>query len=153
MWKAVERYWPEVSAGRVTASTALARVLLYETRGTAAIASGRLPEARRLARQLGRDAHRIAAPTRDLLLAGVALALGEKATAARHYASAQGGYGRCDMQLMSWVCRRRQGQVEGGEEALVRSADGWLANEGVVDTPRLCAALAPVPADVESASG
>jgi len=142
----VERTWPRVDQPR-RYRTALARVLLLETRAIAHLALDE-PGRRRAvawAKELLNTEHRAAPPLGHLVLGAVHDWRGRMEASEASFAQAERAFDRLEMHVYAAVARRRRGLAMGGERgaALVRSADGWLENEGVVNVPRFTGAICP----------
>jgi hypothetical protein len=84
-------------------------------------------------------------PLAFLLRAGAAATRGEHERALPLLESAEAGLSAADMALHAVVCRRRRGELLGGDAGreLVAAADAWMAGQGIRRPERMAAMLAP----------
>lgn len=149
----LEPGWARLKRTSVARSQLL-RLGLESLRARVAVACGtpaHLRRARRIAGRLSKLEHRVAAPQVELVQLGLAARAGDRAGAIAAAERAHKGFDKASMQLHAMVARRASGVLQGGREgdALVASADGWLANQGVQRPDRLAATLAPGVTDID----
>ena len=84
-------------------------------------------------------------PLAALLRAGAASIDGEKARALLLLQEAITGLDSADMALYAAAARYHRGNLLGGDEGqrIAAAADQWLAQQGVVNRPRMVGMLAP----------
>ncbi len=118
--------------------------------GAALASTGRerrrcLQVARRAARELDRGAMSFCAPCARLVRAGIASIEGKPEEAISHLERAETGFEAAGMALHLAVCRRRRGQLLGGEAgaALVTAAERFMASEGIKNPERMSNVNAP----------
>jgi hypothetical protein len=131
----------------------MARILSVDLRGRTALAAAEacpnrthfLQQATRAAAKIEGERMPWADPLATMLRAGVAAQEGDRGYAAALVARAIDGFRVADMALFMEAARRRRGELIGGAEgrALVDDANGWMAEQGVVNPDRLTAMLAP----------
>ena len=118
----------------------------------ASVAESSGPVRDRLVRAAGIEIKRIRAqglmssdPMADLFSAAAASIRGETETAARLYEAAEKGFQSADMCLYAAVAMRRRGELLGADQgrALVMAADYRMQSQGVKNSERLAATLAP----------
>ncbi len=154
-WAFLESTWPAMKRSlllRIQLTGTEARILRCRTGLAATIALGvESVEGRRLLGEIEStlrqvEKHKIfwAEPLAQLVRAGIASTSGDQALAREHLAAAAAGFEAADMNLHAAVSRRRRGQVSGsGGKRLIREADRWLSELGVVDVERLANVIAP----------
>jgi hypothetical protein len=110
----------------------------------------------RLLRSAARDARRIerrrmpwSDPLAKLIRAGLADLRGDRDDAVSLLAAAEREHLAADQELYAAAARRQRGRLLGGEEgqALVASADAWMADQDIRNPARIAAMLAPGFAD------
>ncbi len=84
-------------------------------------------------------------PLAELILAAIATHRGQAPEAIAILEKAVVHFGRADMPLYAAVARRQLGILVGGRagEDLQATAHRWMANEGIVNSERLCRMFAP----------
>jgi hypothetical protein len=104
-----------------------------------------LVEAARAARTLDGERMPWADPLASLLRAGMAMVRGDVSSATSSLARAGLDFQAAGMELFAAASRRRRGELLGGDlgAALVREADQWMRDQGVVAPERMTAMLAP----------
>ncbi len=154
-WRILERTWPAMSKSlllRIQLTAAEARILRCRTGLAAAVAHGvDSSKGRRLLDETEQRLHRVekanifwVEPLTQLVRAGMASSAGEKPRARELLAAAAVGFEAAGMDLHAAVSRRRRGQVTGSDgKRLIREADRWLSDQGVVDVERIAAVIAP----------
>ena len=97
------------------------------------------------ARKLGRGTLSFSVPYAWLVRAGLASLLRGPEEALPLLEQAEAASEAADMALWAAVCRRRRGEVLGGDEgrALVAAADEWMRSETIKKPERWAAMLAP----------
>jgi hypothetical protein len=128
-------------------------VLLLDLRGRSALAAAAMPgdprpflkAAFRDARLLRRERVPWAVALAELLDAGVAGRQGEEQRAAERYGQAAALLEAADMHLYAAAARRRQGALVGGPAGrdLTATADAWMEGQGIRNSQRMTALLAP----------
>ena len=104
-------------------------------------------EARRSAKQLGAQHQTFAKPLSELMLAGVAISVGDPARARLHLQASIEQFDREGMRLYAAAARVRLGEIspgDGGAE-LVRTGVAAFEAEGVASVSRCVDMLAPLP--------
>jgi hypothetical protein len=105
-----------------------------------------LAAARADARRLGGESVAWARAAAEFIRAGIATVEADRAGAIAHFHKAETAFQAVDMALHTAVARRRLGEVSGGleGETLIRAADEWMQQQGIRNTARISAMLAPV---------
>ena len=154
-WRHLERAWPAMERSmlpRIQLTGTEGRILRARAALAAAVAYGidseegrRLTgEAERVLRRVEHDNIYWAEPLAQLARAGLASAGGGEVRARELLEAAAAGFEAASMNLHAAVSRRRRGQILGGDgKRLVREADRWLADQGVVDVERMAGVVAP----------
>jgi serine/threonine protein kinase len=132
------------------------RIVMWNLRATAALASTRATpsgrDARTLLRAAERDAERVARENdtwaqalATCLRAGIKTAAGDTYAALPLYARAATEFSALDMALYAAAARRRQGELLGAREGhlLCEASDAWMRQHGVENPARMTRMLAP----------
>lgn len=149
VWEA----WPVIESSQLL-RVQFGRVDMHLLRAKTAIACaarggpGRealLRTADRDAGQLEREIRRDSMPTARLLRAGIARVRGDRDAAAAHLSEAASAFDACDMALHAACCRRRRGELIGGDEGrdLITGADALMRSQDIKSPERWCAIYAP----------
>jgi eukaryotic-like serine/threonine-protein kinase len=148
------KYQPSVAKSRVLTRIQKMRVFFHERRAICALAAAAsAADSARLIRCAERDAKRLqregVAWSKALaypILAGVALARGNKTKAASLFAQAVQELEAVDMNLYAAASRRRLGEILGGDEgrAHVETADSWMSQQGIQHPARMADVFAAV---------
>ena len=70
--------------------------------------------------------------------------MGDSPGARELLAAAAAGFEAAGMGLHAAVSRRRRGQTAGGDgKRLIRDAERWLSDQGIVDIERVATVIAP----------
>ncbi|MFT3770141.1 MAG: protein kinase [Minicystis sp.] len=138
--------------------TQILRGIFYDIRASAALAAAAMDAGsdRRLFEELLReadsDARRLSreqvpwlVATSNARLAGVASLRGDMEAALALLDIAASQYDACDMASYTTAVRRRKGEIIGGNEGhrLVKAADAFMAQQGIVNPARMTALLVP----------
>ncbi len=154
-WKFLESTWPAMEKSlllRIQLTGTEARILRCRAGLAAAVALGidskagrhLLGKTERTLRRVEKDKIFWAEPLAQLVRAGIASSGGDEPRARDLLAAAAAGFEAADMNLHAAVSRRRRGQVSGSDgKRLIREADHWLSDQGVVDVERLASVIAP----------
>ncbi len=154
-WKLLESVWPAMKRSmmlHIQLTGTEARILRCRTGLAAAIALGIESKAgRRLLSKTEDTLRRIekakifwAEPLAQLVRAGIASAHGDEVRARELLVAAAAGFEAADMDLHATVSRLRRGQVSASDgKRLIREADRWLSEQGVVNVERLAGVMAP----------
>ncbi|MCP3958705.1 MAG: AAA family ATPase [bacterium] len=153
-WESLERSWPAMKRSmlpRIQLTGTEARVLRGRAGLAAAIAHGtESPEGRKILREVETELRRVereklfyAQPLTQLVRAGIASAAGDDARAHDLLVAAAAGFEAADMDLHAAVSRWRRARVSGEGSRLIRDAERWLSDQGVVDAERLADVIAP----------
>jgi serine/threonine protein kinase/tetratricopeptide (TPR) repeat protein len=104
-----------------------------------------LDDARAQVKKIAADQVGCAEPIARMIRAGIARQSGERREAERELAGALAGFEREEMALYREAARYALGELRGGAEGagLVRRAEAWMAEQGVVRPRALVAAVAP----------
>jgi tetratricopeptide (TPR) repeat protein len=131
------------------------RADVYQHGGRAAVAAAAaaapgdrgpfLRQAERYARRLDRERTRWTAALARLIRSGAAAVGGDPEAAARGLREAIGLCDDAEVGLFSASARRHLGLLLGGDEGreLVKHADDWMRDQGVVNPARMAACMAP----------
>jgi hypothetical protein len=151
-WENLQLGWPRLSRSLLLGLQTIHIPALY-LRARAALALAAEGGARRaLVESAERDARRIerekahwGAPVAHLIRACVAVIRGEPERGLTWLDMAEAGFDAADMALHAAVARSRRGGLIGGDEgrALIVSAHGWMAGQGVSNPARMSTMLAP----------
>ena len=146
------RYTPSFLGSTVT-RLQRARIIFYERRARCALAAAvGAADPGPLLRSAARDARRLRREGMDWsralacpILAGIAAARGDTATAAALLADAVTRLEAVDMDLYAAAARRRLGEILGGDEgrAHVEKADSWMRQQTIRDPARMADVFAP----------
>lgn len=150
----VDAQWSALTRSHFLTVSLAARTQCLALRGNALLAGACAVPARResLLRRLDRDARALARlGTRAgrafslLLHAGAAIVRGDRAGARAHVADAERAFASLDMGLHAAACRRRRGELCGGDDgrALVEAADAVMRLQGILRPARLASMLVP----------
>jgi hypothetical protein len=117
-----------------------------------ALALSATRERRRMLRAATRDASNLertglkwGQALAGLIRAGIAATGGDRVVAMDELLRAERDLAEADMMLHVAVARRRRGELLGGSEgrALVRDADGWMTDRGILNPQRYTAMILP----------
>jgi hypothetical protein len=150
-WRRIAKDWPALHRAFMRLAEG-SRVLVRWHMGVAALGAAAEGD-RRLLAWVGRTARRLErekaswsqGPAR-CLHACVAAQRGDEETAIMQFEAAEKAAFRSDMVLLAAICRRRRGELLGGDEGatLVRGADGFMEGQGVRRLERVTWAYAPI---------
>ncbi|MDB4970453.1 MAG: Serine/threonine-protein kinase PknA [Myxococcales bacterium] len=143
-WERVERTWPPLKKSLLL-MIQLTRIEAVNLRGRAALASGRVDEAARMAKKLHKERMPWSEALGSVLDGGVAMARGDATAARARLATAIAGFENTEMALWGAVARWQLGRLVGGDEGatLVRAAEDFMRAQSVRDPGRVAATLAP----------
>jgi hypothetical protein len=151
----VKELWPALARSGLLIFSQLARTELLYVRGSAHVAAAvtatprrqteMLRAAERDARTLARLRTRVATGYSACLRAGAAASRGDREQARVPLAEAQAAFEQAEMALNAAVCRRRLGELAGGEEgrAQAASADAAMEAQGIRNPARMTAMFLP----------
>ncbi len=150
----IEARWPALVRSHLMMVSTGVRTQCLALRGSALVAAACAVPTRRasLLRRLDRDARTLARlGTRAgrafslSLHAGAAIVRGDREGALAHVADAEQAFASLDMALHAAACRRRRGELRGGDggRALVEEADAVMRLQGILRPTRLASMLVP----------
>jgi serine/threonine protein kinase len=150
----IEARWPDLMRSMITRQCQLARVEAHFLRGRAFLRASMLRRndvirwhalALKDAAVLDREKTRYSAPLSSLLRACVERARGDSEAAIALFGASEDGLRQADMALLAAAARRRRGELLGGSagEDLVRAADAWMREHGVIEPAKMTAMIAP----------
>jgi hypothetical protein len=159
-WELVSQQWPAVR-GSLLMRAQLVRIRVHDFRARSALAAAfehgcntregmeLLRTAERGARRIARERISGADSMAQMILAGVALARGQRQEACRLLAAAEGTLMTRNMQLHAVTARRRRGQLVAGDEGreLVADADAWMIGQSIRNPERMTRVFTPAPMD------
>jgi len=140
-WPAIERAAHlRVTAQHVGLSYLRARACIAASKGKSDLLARATADAADIARTGAPWALGIAA----LLRGAIAAASNDDIRARASFEIAARDLQACDMGLMAAVCRRRRGEIVGGDEgkAQIEEADKWMRSQAIVKPERMARALA-----------
>jgi eukaryotic-like serine/threonine-protein kinase len=145
-WKVIEETWPKLVASQLHRPQSM-RVRARMARARAALATGRLEEAEKEARELSRERFPVARGWATLVEAGLREARGDVTGAVASYGEAAGALEEHKARLWSWAALHRRGTLLGGKEGerVVAKAEEAMKAEGVTKPSSMARMLAPVP--------
>jgi serine/threonine protein kinase len=152
-WEQVGAQWPAF-AGSFLKRVQLFRIQLRQLQAFSALAAAAMPgaspapllgSALGFARRLGREGTRWSTATALYIRGAAAVARGDAGSARRLLGEALTRFEAAAMRLHVAGVRRRLGEVIGGGEgqALIASADAWMAAQNIRDPARFTALFAP----------
>ncbi len=153
-WQSFETEWPallkqfifRIPVAKNGARFARARCALGAAQAShGSERNSRIQAALRMARRLSRGRVSFSQAAADLVLAGVASLEGRADLAIPRLERAEAAFEAVGMELHSAICRRRRGQLVGGEEgkAALNAADFWMQAEGIRYPEKMAQVFSP----------